>query len=36
MTLAKDLFGSLKSDLENGIIKKLICKKSPGKMNKIS
>lgn len=38
MIVTKDLSGSVKSDLENGIIsEKLVGKKNkPGKMNKIS
>lgn len=38
MILTKDLSGSVKSDLENGIIisEMLVGKKKPGKMNKIS
>lgn len=37
MLLTKDLSGSVKSDLENGIIgEKLVGKNNPGKMNKIS
>ena len=38
MILTKDLSGSIKNDLENGIImsEMLVVKKKAGKMNKIS
>lgn len=38
MILTKDLSGSVKSDLENGIIisERLVGKNNQGKMNKIS